>query len=123
MRLGEIIVYVEDMAAQAAFYRDVVGLKLAPGASVEDALKHGWLPFDTGECIFALHGGGQRRFGQDAPKFVFSVNDVAAESERLLGLGVKMDEPFSPAPGVTVSNGVDPEGNRFSIEAHSSSAQ
>lgn len=118
MRLGEVIVYVEDMAAQAAFYRDVLGLALAPGASVEDALKHGWLPFATGECVFALHAGGQRRFGEDAPKFVFSVDDVVAERERLVDLGVKMDEVFAAAPGVTVANGIDPEGNRFSIESH-----
>lgn len=116
MKLSEVIVYVEDMAAQVAFYRDVLGLVPAPHENVEDGIKHGWLTFETGACVLALHAGGKRRFGEDAPKFVFSVADIEAERDRLVGRGVSMDQTFSPAPGIFVSNGLDPEGNRFSIE-------
>lgn len=118
MRLAEVIVYVEDMAAQVAFYRDVMGIPPAAHEDVEQGIKHGWLTFASGPCVMALHAGGKRRFGEDAPKLIFLVDDIEAERSRLMGLGVKLDEIFSPAPGVQVSNGVDPEGNKFSIETN-----
>lgn len=118
MKLSEVIVYVENMAEQVAFYRDVMGLAPSAHENVDDGIKHGWLTFDTGPCVLALHAGGKRRFGQDAPKFVFFVADIEAERQRLIGHGVAMDEVFSPAPGIFVANGVDPEGNRFSIETN-----
>ena len=73
---------------------------------------------DSGACTLALHAGGQRRQGADAPKIVFRVPDLAAARKALLVRGVLMGEMRSPAPGIQVCDGVDPEGHRFSIEAH-----
>lgn len=42
--------------------------------------------------------------------------DLAADREELLRRGASMGELRSPAPGVLVCDGVDPEGNRFSLE-------
>ena len=63
-----------------------------------------------------LHAGGQRRFGADAPKIVFGVKDAAALRDELLLRGTWMGETSSPRPGIMVCDGIDPEGNRFSVE-------
>jgi catechol 2,3-dioxygenase-like lactoylglutathione lyase family enzyme len=117
-QLGEVIVYVEDMAAQVAFYRDVLGLSVIVPEGAFDAAAVYWVLFDTGDCKLALHGGGRRRFGEDAPKFVFFVDDIQAARKKLLAAGVPTGEIRSPAPGIEVADSKDPEGNAFSIEMH-----
>ena len=115
--LMEVILYVEDMAAQVSFYRDVLGLSVREPRDAVDYGKVYWAELETGTCTLALHGGGQRRFGLDAPKVVFRTADVEATRNELLKQGVPMGETRTPAPGVQVCDGQDPEGNRFSIES------
>ena len=115
--LMEVLLYVEDMAAQVSFYGDILGLTVREPRDVKDYGNVYWVELETGACTLALHGGGQRRFGPDAPKFVFRVTDLEAAREELLQKVVPMGEIRSPAPGVQVCDGQDPEGNRFSIEA------
>jgi len=118
--LMEVILYVEDMDAQVSFYRDLLGLEVKEPDSVEDWTDVHWVELETGTCTLALHAGGQRRHGDDAPKLVFRVSDVPGTRDELARRGVSMGEVRSPAPGVQVSDGVDPEGNRFSIESRGS---
>ena len=115
--LSEVILYVEDMAGQVRFYRDTLGLRVSYPPDVADFGGEYWVTFATGACTLALHRGGAKRFGEDAPKVVFRVDDVAAARTALELRGVKMDAVRSPSKGVLVSDGVDPEGNRFSIES------
>ena len=115
-RLGEIIVYVKDMAKQVAFYRDVLGLRIVEPTDVGDYDDAYWVVFDTGACRLALHGGGGKRFGEDAPKFVFFVEDIKVARSKLMSAGVAVGEVRSPTPGVSVVDCTDPEGNAFSIE-------
>lgn len=75
-----------------------------------------WVEFDTGVCTLVLHGGGERQMGKDAPKVVFRVADVESARNALLERGVSLSDVRSPAPDVFVCDGVDPEGNKFSIE-------
>jgi len=116
--LMEIIVYVEDMDAQVAFYRDSLGLDVNYPAGLDDYGDQVWVELDAGSCILALHGGGQRRIGADAPKIVFRAQDVNAVREELLGRGVKVGEVRDDVPGKLICDGVDPEGNKFAIESH-----
>ncbi len=120
--LCEVILYVEDMHAQACFYRDALGLRLTHPMGVHDFSNEYWVTFDTGQCTLALHGGGQKRIGQDSPKFVFFTDDLAATRSLLMSRGVAIGEPRSPAPGHFVCDAHDPEGNPFSIEAHEATA-
>lgn len=115
--LMEVILYVQDMGAQVSFYRDLMGLEVREPGLVEDWTGVQWVELETGSCTLALHVGGQRRQGKDAPKIVFRVADVPGARNELVRRGVPMGEVRSPAPGVEVSDGVDPEGNRFSIES------
>lgn len=118
--LMEVILYVQDMDAQVSFYRDLLGLRVKEPQDQDDWAGVHWVEMKTGSCTLALHAGGQRRLGDDAPKIVFRVPDVPAARHALLERGVPMGEIRSPAPGVQVADGVDPEGNRFSIESRGS---
>ncbi len=113
----EIILYVEDMQSQVEFYRDTLGFEVSYPPSVTKFREESWVAMDTGPCTLALHAGGKRRLGEDAPKFVFRVEEVNAIREELLQKGVPLGEIRSPAPGVSVCDGSDPEGNKFSIES------
>jgi catechol 2,3-dioxygenase-like lactoylglutathione lyase family enzyme len=116
--LMEVILYVENMNAQVEFYTDKLGFKVAYPQSTDDYIDQMWVTLDTGACNLALHGGGKRRFGTDAPKIVFQVDDILAAREELIRRGVEIGEVRSAAPGVWVCDGEDPEGNKLSIESH-----
>ena len=118
--LMEVILYVQDMGAQVSFYRDLLGLEVKePRGEGEWSGAH-WVELDTGSCTLALHAGGQRRLDEDAPKIAFRVSDVPGARQELARRGVPMGKVRSPAPGVQVSDGEDPEGNKFSIESRGS---
>lgn len=116
--LMEVILYVEDMNTQVSFYRDKLGLMVKNPLDIEDYSDVFWVEMDSGPCTLALHAGGKRRIGDDAPKFVFNVGDILAVRQALVDHDIPMDEIRSAAPGIWVCDGVDPEGNKFSIESH-----
>jgi predicted enzyme related to lactoylglutathione lyase len=118
--LMEVILYVQDMAGQVAFYRNRMGLRVKYPQSdgAHDYSQDYWVELDTGMCTLVLHGGGKRRLGEDSPKFVFRVADIHAARGKLLSRGVALSAVRSPTPGVWVCDGKDPEGNPFSIEQH-----
>lgn len=114
----EVILYVEDMNGQVSFYKDKFGFEIKNPTGLDDYSSEFWVELDTGNCSLALHAGGKRRFGADAPKFVFRVEDILAARQLLLDQEVEMGEIRSAAPGIWVCDGIDPEGNKFSIESH-----
>lgn len=115
--LLEVIVYVEDMAAMVAFYRDVLELAVTFPVDAVDFAREMWVTFDTGGCTLALHGGGQEHVGQETAEVVFLVDDVHAARATLAGRGVAMGDVVSAAPGILVCSGRDTEGNRFAVES------
>ena len=121
--LIEVILYVEDMASQVAFYRDILGLQVLYPAGLNDYGHEHWVTFKTGECILALHSGGRSRQADDegsqrpVPKIVFGVGEILRARGHLLDRGVSLGEARLAAPGVWVCDGRDPEGNPFSIES------
>ena len=117
MKLGEVILYVENMDRQVAFYRDTLGFDIEYPKHKSDYAEEFWVVFETGACRLALHGGGCRRLGADSPKIVFVVPDIQDAKCALEQRGAELSEIRSPAPGVFVCDGVDPEGNRYSIES------
>lgn len=114
--LVQIILYVEDMNEQVSFYRDKMGFEVKVLEDEEGSGGVFWAELDTGSCTLALHGGGRRSVGEDAPEMVFRVSDIQAARAELIERGVPMGEIRSIAPGVWICSGTDPEGNRFSIE-------
>jgi len=116
--LIEVILYVQNMTSQVAFYHDKLELPILYPVHVTDFGQEYWVVLDTGACKLALHGGGQQRLGADSPKIVFGVANMAEARTTLLQRGVHLGEIRTAAPGILVCDGVDPEGNPFSIEAH-----
>ena len=117
--LMEVILQVKDMNMQVAFYRDKLGLKVTYPEGVVDYAKEGWVTFDTGRCVLALHDGGRTRQGETpSHRIVFQADDIQAARNKLLARGVQVGEVRSPAPGVQVVDGRDPEGNVYAIESH-----
>jgi predicted enzyme related to lactoylglutathione lyase len=106
------------MNAQVQFYRDVFGLEVTYPTGLDSYADQFWVTLDAGGVVLALHGGGQGRLGADTPKSVFGVDDIQAARAALASQDVSLDEVRSPAPGVWVCDGRDPEGNPFSIESH-----
>ena len=92
--LHEIILYVSNMIAQVSFYRDTLGLEVAYPEDLGDGSEAFWVVFNTGQCSLALHGGGEKRIGDDAPKIVFRVDEIESVREYLTSQGVPMSEIF-----------------------------
>jgi predicted enzyme related to lactoylglutathione lyase len=115
MILGVQDVYynVADMDRAVTFYRDVLGLTFVH----RDA--H-WASFDVGGVRVGLHWSG----GEAVPPvphdehgalagatLTLKVDDVRAESERLIGHGVRFLAPVSEFPWGTLGAFFDPDGN------------
>jgi lactoylglutathione lyase len=105
--LSEVIVHVDDMAREVAFYRDVLGLEI-------DIESDDWTTFATGMCTLALHGGG--RIGTHNVRVNFGVDDLDAVRAALRERGVETTEVRQPVPGILVADVRDPEGNVISLE-------
>ncbi|HLZ56210.1 MAG TPA: CPBP family glutamic-type intramembrane protease [Ktedonosporobacter sp.] len=114
--LMKVILYVQDMNAQVAFYRDSLGLAVKEPDGVNDFRDFYWVELQTGSCSLILHTGGKGHVDEDTPKLVFRVSNIHASRANLLEKGVKMGEVRSTDPGALVCEGRDPEGNAFSLE-------
>jgi predicted enzyme related to lactoylglutathione lyase len=112
--LTAVIVHVDDMDVETAFYRDVLGLE----AQNESAW---WTTFRTGPCTLALHAGG--RIGAANVRPTFAVDDLDKVVERLRHRGIECSEVREPTEGVRVVDLRDPEGNVLSLEERRSSAE
>jgi catechol 2,3-dioxygenase-like lactoylglutathione lyase family enzyme len=110
--LSRVIVFVRDMQASAAFYRDVLGLQ--PHGYADDT----WMSFEAGGCFVSLHKGsaGKGRKPKHV-QLVFKVSDVARARAMLLAKGAEMDERVVPDETFSFCNGRDPEGNWFQISS------
>lgn len=102
MRLNLISVFVDDQRAALAFYTDVLGFTKRHDIPLGEA---SWLTVVTPESPdgpeLLLEPAGHPAVGpyRDAlvadgiPLAQFTVDDVAAEHERLTGLGVQFTQP------------------------------
>ncbi len=101
-----ITLFTSDMAKMAAFYRDLIGLKL-----VEDT--PGWKQFDAGNCRLALHKG-KSQVGARSPKIGFYAKDVAKAKAWLEARGAKLSKIYT-FEAIAFCNGKDPDGNAYAI--------
>ncbi|MDP9326694.1 MAG: VOC family protein [Actinomycetota bacterium] len=107
-----VILYVRDLEASAAFYRDAVGFPF----KLRDA---GYAEFVTGEARFGLLErarasdliGREPTEGGPAGEILFLVDDVDAKAERLRGLGVEfLSGPVDRPWGHRTLHLLDPDG-------------
>ncbi|MDE0905760.1 MAG: VOC family protein [Planctomycetota bacterium] len=114
MQIAYVNVHVSDLGRAVAFYRDVLGLSL--GFADED---HGYASFVAGSISLGL-----AVVGQDQSELLgvhtgvgFSVEDLEAEHERLVGLGVDFPQKPTRQPwGGFMALMADPDGNVFYLD-------
>jgi catechol 2,3-dioxygenase-like lactoylglutathione lyase family enzyme len=106
LQLRRVILFTRDVPALTAFYRDVIGLAVLPGA--ED----GWVELEAGGCRIALHKSGANIPG--TTKLAFGAQDVAATREQLLARGAKFG-PLRRSGPLELCNGSDPDGNELQL--------
>ena len=106
--LRRLIVFTADVDKLGAFYRDVIGLKIA-------GQETGWIDFAAGACNLALHAGKPAP-GKWPPKLVFYAADVSAARAQLVKRGADMG-PVKSAKTFDMCDGRDPDGNPFQISS------
>lgn len=110
--LNRVILFVNDMPACAAFYRDTLGLQ--PHGYADE----GWMSFDAGGCLISLHRTTQPAASNaKAVQIVFRVGDVDAARDALIRAGARMGDTARPEPGLSFCDGQDPAGNWFQISS------
>ena len=114
--LTKTIIYVKDIDKQINFYRDQLGLTVKASKKIEGQSDKQWVEFATGECTLVLHGNLNIQPGQDRPKLAFHVNEIETAHLALTERGVKLSQIRSPSPGLKIAEGIDPEGNPFTID-------
>lgn len=113
-KLHEVIIYVADMQTEVRFYRDVLGFTVTNMPGDADFSNAYWVELDTGGAQLVLHGGGSTEH-KNAPTLAFLVDDIVATRNELIERGATLGEIRYPVAGSEVSDGLDPEGNRFCI--------
>jgi predicted enzyme related to lactoylglutathione lyase len=118
VRLGTAMIFAKDLQRMAEFYHEALGLPLIPGTSAP-----GWVELDAGGVRLALHAIVPRiarqieitqppRAREETPiKLLFEVDDLQAVRRRLVQFGATMFEPRNSG----ICDGLDPEGNVFSL--------
>jgi catechol 2,3-dioxygenase-like lactoylglutathione lyase family enzyme len=107
MNIGNIILFVKDMKAVTAFYRDVVGL--TPDEE-QPFPEHRFFRFDTGDCKLCLHSASKPNGGRQ--KIGFHVESVSAAHQNLKAKGLRL-KPLKNEDGLACFDISDPEGNRI----------
>jgi lactoylglutathione lyase len=110
VRVSHVILFVSDLDAAVAFYRDVIGL----GVRFEE---HGYAELDTEGTRLALFersrvpGLIRRSPGSAGPtsEVVLEVADAAAEADRLRSLGAEVVGPVDRPWGHRTVHVLDPD--------------
>jgi predicted enzyme related to lactoylglutathione lyase len=118
IRLGTVLIFAKDMQRLADFYHEALGLPV-----IAAPMAPGWIEFDAGGVRLALHAISPRiarqieitnppRAREETPiKLLFEVDALNEVRRRLVQHGATMFEPKSSG----VCDGLDPEGNVFSL--------
>jgi predicted enzyme related to lactoylglutathione lyase len=118
IRLGTALIFVKDLKRMTDFYHEALGLPV-----IAAPMAPGWVEFDAGAVRLALHAIPPRiarqieitnppRAREETPiKLLFEVDDLGEVRHRLVHYGATMFEPKTSG----VCDGLDPEGNVFSL--------
>jgi catechol 2,3-dioxygenase-like lactoylglutathione lyase family enzyme len=118
IRLGTAMIFAKDLQRMTEFYHEALGLPVIPATSAP-----GWVELDAGAVRLALHAIPPHiaaqiqitrppRAREETPlKLLFEVDDLEAVRRRAVQFGATMLEP----KGSGICDGLDPEGNVFSL--------
>ncbi len=124
LQLNTVILYCENMEQMVDFYKNKLGLKVKYPKDEIEFKDVSWVELDAAPCTLALHHGGKRKIGEDAPELVFEVKeDLQSIREELTEKGIELSEIKEISPGEIATKGRDPEGNEFWIVQYLHSSQ
>jgi lactoylglutathione lyase len=111
-KIKNIVVFVRDIPAARAFYRE--GLGLPPGGETEYMLE--FLPGQgtTLGVSLAMHEAAQKLVGRHTG-ITFSVTDLDGLCKRLTEKGARFTEPLERTPWGKMAVVADPDGNEFAL--------
>lgn len=112
LRFARTILYVRDMARARAFWEGAVGFVPAADAHADEH----WIEYDTPGVRLCLHAGMNAAPGPDAPVVVLAAPDLNVAVARLGAAGAAFRPQRAAAPGVTIVEGHDPDGNPITLE-------
>lgn len=112
--LGEVCLLTSDVVGLAAFYRMLLDLD-EPEDADDPVHQH----VVTKEPMLTVHDDGQSHVtALSSVRLAFTVADVGAEHERLLGHGVRIVQPPMRQPwGATNLVLADPDGNLITLRS------
>jgi predicted enzyme related to lactoylglutathione lyase len=105
--LGAVWLYSSDVAGATAFYRDVLELPLVEEES--DGVAH----FDAGNVRLSIHPWERDGSPGVGGFYVFVVEDVEAETERLRSSGVEIHGGIRSEPFGRIAEFRDPDGHEL----------
>ena len=120
VELSEVILNVQDMNAEVNFYQQVLGLKVIEPQGAKDFREFYTVKLEANGCLLVLDSSRQNEEDEEREilqKLVFRVSNIEATRKELLARGCLLEEVQSPLQGVWVCDGIDPEGNTFSIQS------
>ncbi len=131
VELSEIILNVQDINTQVNFYQQVLGLKVIEPQGAKDFREFYTVKLQTQGCLLVLDSRvqekdddeddeeerGERGEREARQKLVFRVSNIELARKELLAHGSLLEEVQSPRQGVWTCEGIDPEGNLFSIQS------
>ena len=106
--LGAVWLYSTDVPRAIAFYRDVVGLPV-----VDES--HGVGHFDAVNVRLSIHPAREGQPVGSGGFYVFIVDDIEAEVERLQVRGVEFIGGISEEPFGRITEFRDPDGHELSL--------
>ena len=106
--LGAVWLYSADVPRAIAFYRDVMGLPV-----VDD--EYGVGHFDAGNVRLSIHPARPGQPVGSGGFYVFIVDDIEAEVQRLSARGVEFRGGITREPFGRVAEFRDPDGHELSL--------
>ena len=106
--LGAVWLYATDVPRTVAFYRDVLELPV-----VDES--HGVGHFDAGNIRLSIHPARPGRPVGSGGFYVFIVDDIEVEVERLTARGVDFGDGITEEPFGRIAEFRDPDGHELSF--------
>jgi CAAX protease family protein len=117
VELSEVILNVQDMNAQVNFYQHVLGLQVIEPQGAKDFREFYTVKLQASGCLLVLDSSTQGEDHETRQKLVFRVSNIEEARKALLARGCLLGEVQTPLQGIWVCDGIDPEGNTFSIQS------
>ena len=117
MYLGEISILTDDVPRLAAFYKALLGVDNGSEDPVHQTII-------ARETMLTVYNDGQPKPAGQRHCLAFTVEDVCAEHERLLGMGVDIIDPPTTRPWGAVNMSFrDPDGNAVYLRSFPRTSQ